>query len=133
MSYLIVAIVFTNINLSTKVAAETGVGKDVFKVIVTLYGITNSTKDIVTIVSVNDQTKAKVFNAENPETESRDKVTYVMTFPNLTVNEGEVYTVCTVSMDDFKMNCKEGSNAPLTRPEFVDVNVSSKNSGAEKK
>ncbi|TLX90508.1 MAG: hypothetical protein E6K94_06945 [Thaumarchaeota archaeon] len=126
----VIAIVFTNVSLSTKVIAETGQGKDVFKVIVTLFGITNSTKDIVTIVNVDDQTKVKVFNAENPESEFEDKVSYTITFPNLTVNDGDPYKVCTVSVGDFKLNCKEGNNSPLTRPEFVDVKVS--NTGSEK-
>ncbi|TLX67325.1 MAG: hypothetical protein E6L03_07075 [Thaumarchaeota archaeon] len=126
----VIAIVFTNVSLSTKVIAETGQGKDVFKVIVTLFGITNSTKDTVTIVNVDDQTKVKVFNAENPESEFEDKVSYTVTFPNLTVNDGDPYKVCTVSVGDFKLNCKEGNNSPLTRPEFVDVKVS--NTGSEK-
>jgi len=126
----VIAIVFTNVSLSTKVIAETGQGKDVFKVIVTLFGITNSTKDTVTIVNVDDQTKVKVFNAENPESEFEDKVSYTITFPNLTVNDGDPYKVCTVSVGDFKLNCKEGNNSPLTRPEFVDVKVS--NTGSEK-
>jgi hypothetical protein len=51
------------------VEAETGVGKDVFKVVVSLFGISNSTKDIVTIVNVDDQTKVKEYNAEDPENE----------------------------------------------------------------
>ncbi len=126
----VIAIVFTNVSLSTMVSAETGQAKDVFKVIVTLYGLTNSTKDIVTIVNVDDQTKVKVFNAENPESEFQDKVSYIMTFPNLTVNDGDPYKVCTVSVGDFKLNCKEGNNSPLARPEFVDVKVS--NEGSEK-
>jgi len=126
----VIAIVFTNVSLSTKVTAETGQGKDVFKVIVTLFGITNSTKDTVTIVNVDDQTKVKIFNAENPESEFEDKVSYTITFPNLTVNDGDPYKVCTVSVGDFKLNCKEGNNSPLTRPEFVDVKVSNK--GPEK-
>ena len=126
----VIAIVFTNVSLSAKVTAETGQGKDVFKVIVTLFGITNSTKDTVTIVNVDDQTKVKVFNAENPESEFEDKVSYTITFPNLTVNDGDPYKVCTVSVGDFKLNCKEGNNSPLTRPEFVDVKVSNK--GSEK-
>jgi hypothetical protein len=127
---LMITVVFTNVSLSTKVTAETGQGKDVFKVIVTLFGITNSTKDIVTIVNVDDQTKVKVFNAENPESEFQDKVSYTITFPNMTVNDGDPYKVCTVSVGDFKLNCKEGNNSPLTRPEFVDVEVSNK--GSEK-
>lgn len=43
ISSLIIAIVFTNVSLLTKVTAESGIGKDVFKVIVSLLGITNST------------------------------------------------------------------------------------------
>ena len=126
---LLIAIAFTNVNLFAKVTGETGIGKDVFKVIVTLYDITNSTKDIITIVNVDDQTKTKVFNAENPETEGQDKESYTITFPNVTVNDGDPYTVCTVSVNDFKLNCKEGNNSPLTRPEFVDIKVAGEGSG----
>lgn len=119
----IFTIVLVNANLLAKATAETGVGKDVFKVIVTLFDITNSTKDITTIVNVKDQTKVKVFNAENPESEVEDKVSYTMTFPNLTVDDGEPYSVCTVSAEDFELNCIEGNNSPLNRPEFVDIDV----------
>lgn len=120
---LIVAIVFTNVNLLFKVNAETGAGKDVFKVIVTLFDITNSTKDIVTLVNVNDQTKIKLFNAENPESQGQDKVSYTLTFPNLTVNDGDPYSVCTVKVETFKLDCIKGKNSPLNRPEFVDVDA----------
>ncbi|MFZ0356601.1 MAG: hypothetical protein WAL53_00545, partial [Nitrososphaeraceae archaeon] len=58
---LIVTMIFTNISLNAKLSAESGVGKDVFKVVVSLFGITNSTKDIVTLVNVKDQTKIKLF------------------------------------------------------------------------
>ena len=124
---IILAVVLANVNLLAKVTAETGVGKDVFKVVVTLFGLTNSTKDIATIVNVKDQTKLKLFNAENPENpqgEAQDKVSYTITFPNVTVNEGDPYTVCTVSVDDFKLNCIHGKNSPLSRPEFVDIDKS---------
>ena len=121
ISGLIVAIVLANVNLLFKVSAETGEGKDVFKVIVTLFDITNSTKDIVTLVNVNDQTKIKLFNAENPE--GQDKVSYALTFPNLTVNDGDPYTVCTVKVDTFKLDCIKGKNSPLNRPEFVDIDA----------
>jgi hypothetical protein len=119
----IFTIVLVNANLLAKATAETGVGKDVFKVIVTLFDITNSTKDSPTIVNVKDQTKVKVFNAENPESEVEDKVSYTMTFPNLTVDDNDPYSVCTVSVEDFELNCIEGNNSPLNRPEFVDIDV----------
>ena len=127
----IFTIVLVNANLLAKATAETGVGKDVFKVIVTLFDITNSTKDITTIVNVKDQTKVKVFNAENPESEVEDKVSYTMTFPNLTVNDGDPYNVCTVSAEDFELNCIEGNNSPLNRPEFVDIDVAGGGSSSE--
>jgi hypothetical protein len=121
---IILTVVLANVNLMDKVTAETGAGKDVFKVVVTLFGLTNSTKDIATIVNVKDQTKLKLFNAENPEGQAQDKVSYTITFPNVTVNEGDPYTVCTVSVDDFKLNCIHGKNSPLSRPEFVDIDKS---------
>jgi hypothetical protein len=105
------------------VSAETGAGKDVFKVIVTLFDITNSTKDIVTLVNVKDQTKIKLFNADYPQTQGQDKVSYTLTFPNLTVNDGDPYTVCTVKVENFKLDCIKGKNSPLNRPEFVDVDT----------
>ena len=98
-----------------------------------LFGITNSTKDIVTIVNVDDQTKVKVYNPENPETEGSDKVSYTVTFPNLNVEDGKPYKVCTVSVEDFKLKCNNGNNSPLNRPEFVDIHVSGKESSGENK
>ena len=128
---LVCALILANVSQLEKLTAETGVGKDVFKVTVSLFGITNSTKDITTLVNVKDQTKVKVFNAENPEGEVNDTVSYVITFPDLEVNDGEPYTVCTVSSEDFELNCMEGNNSPLTRPEFVDINVADGGSGNE--
>ena len=104
--------------------AESGVGKDVFKVVASLYGITNSTKDIVTIVNVGDQTRVKLYSPVNPTTEGSDKLSYVFSFPGVTVVDGQKYTVCIVNTDNFKLNCENGSNSPLNRPEFVDINVS---------
>jgi len=130
---IILTVVLANVNLMAKVTAETGAGKDVFKVVVTLFGLTNSTKDIATIVNVKDQTKLKLFNAENPQGPAEDKVSYTITFPNLTVNAGDPYTVCTVSVGDFKLNCIKGKNSPLDRPEFVDIDKSGASSSSEVK
>jgi hypothetical protein len=130
---LMFAILLVNTNYLPKAKAETGVGKDVFKVIVTLYGITNSTKDITTIVNVKDQTKIKLFNPENPENQVADKVSYTMTFPDLRVDDGDSYTVCTVSVNDFKLHCIDGKNSPLNRPEFVDINVGGGSNKANEK
>lgn len=109
----------------SKVIAESGVGKDVFKIVVSLYGFTDSTKDIITIANVGDQTKVKLHSAANS---TSDKATYVFTFPGLNVENGEPYTVCTMSTENFNLKCEHGQNSPFNRPEFVDINVSGKSS-----
>lgn len=119
---LLFSIILGYVSIS-KVMAESGVGNDVFKLVVSLYGITNSTKDIVTIANVHDSTKIKLFNPQNPDTEGSDKVSYVFTFPGVAVDNGERYNVCTVGVADFKLKCEHGNNSPLNRPEFVDINV----------
>jgi len=128
---LVFSFLFGNIAMS-KVMAESGIGNDVFKVIASLYGITNSTKDIVTIVNVGDETKVKLYTSGKPTSEGSDKVSYIFTFPNVAVEDGESYKVCTVSVDNFKLKCENGNNSPLNRPEFVDINVSENASKKEK-
>ena len=129
---LVTAILVTNVSLLSRVRAESGVGKDVFKVIVTLFGITNSTKDVLTLVNVEDQTKIKLFNAEDPENQGQDKVSYTMTFPGIEVQDNNPYTVCTMTVKNFKLECDKGNNSPLNRPEFVDINVGSGSTSKEK-
>jgi hypothetical protein len=130
IALLTCAILLTNVSLFDRVTAETGVGNDVFKVIVSLYGISNSTKDVMTLVNVGDETKVKLLNAENPEIpegEEEDIVSYTMTFPGTAVEVGKTYTVCTLSVENFDLDCNKGKNSPLDRPEFVDISLNSTN------
>lgn len=129
---LIMSVGFTTVSLFGSVNAESGEGKDVFKVVVTLFGITNSTKDVLTLVNVEDQTKIKLFNPEGPENRGQDKVSYTMTFPGIEVQDGDPYAVCTMTTDNFKLKCDKGNNSPLDRPEFVDINVGSGSTSKEK-
>ena len=128
---LIISVVFTNVSLFGSAKAESGIGNDVFKVVVSLFGISNSTKDVLTLVNVKDQTKIKLFNAEDPENQGQDKVSYTMTFPGEEVPDSEPYTVCTMTVNDLKMECQKGNNSPLNRPEFVDINVGGGSSSEE--
>jgi hypothetical protein len=129
---LIISVIFTNVSLFGSAKAESGEGKDVFRVVVTLFEITNSTKDVLTLVNVEDQTKIKLFNAEDPENQGQDKVSYTMTFPGIEVQDGDPYTVCTMTVKNFKLDCDKGNNSPLNRPEFVDINVGGGSSSKEK-
>jgi hypothetical protein len=122
--------------------AETGKGKDVFKVIMTMFGADSSKGDIVAIVAVNngEASKVKFLDREailsaspsptasappstiNPAAES-DIIEYVATFPNVTVSSGQEYKACVLPVKSLELICTTGSNSPAHRPEFVDLNL----------
>ncbi|HKQ21297.1 MAG TPA: hypothetical protein VJS91_04610 [Nitrososphaeraceae archaeon] len=122
---LIIGVFLGNTILLTSVNAQSTEPKDVFKVIVTLTGITSSTKDILIIVNVGDHTKSKLFNADNPKMEGANKVNYTITFPGSFVGKGEKYTVCVMTVKNFKLQCDQANNSRQDRPEFVDINLAS--------
>ena len=124
---LMIAIVFSNSNFIRIANAETANTKDVFKVIVTLSGITSSTKDILILVNIKDQTKSKLFNAQDPQIKGADKVNYTITFPGSTIDEDDEYTVCIMSIKDFKVQCDNANNSALKKPEFVEINLTASN------
>jgi hypothetical protein len=130
---LVIAIVFSNSNLTRIANAQTANTKDVFKVKVTLSGITSSTKDILILVNIKDQTKSKLFNAQNPEIKGADKVNYTITFPAATIDEDDKYTVCIMSVKDFKLECDNAKNSPMKKPEFVEINLAAENSNEKEK
>jgi hypothetical protein len=120
--------------------AETGVGSDIFKVVLTIIGADKpETGDVVAIVTVNDHSKVKFFELKNPSlisnpsntseasTETTDEkiIEYVATFPNVTVNSGDAYNACVLPLKSLKLVCSEGDNSPAKRPEFVDISLSS--------
>jgi hypothetical protein len=143
-----IGLLFLGIILSTAatiittypIQAETGKGKDVFKVILTMFGADRSKGDVVAIVTVNggEASKVKFLDTEalsasssptasapstiNPAAES-DIIEYVATFPNVTVNPGQQYQVCVLPVKSLDLICTTGSNSPAHRPEFVDLNL----------
>src|SRR5215211_3221148 len=81
------------------IQAETGKGKDVFKVIMTIFGVDESKGDVVAIVTAKDeQAKVKLFNASGSEVvplnASKCIIEYVATFPYFTVNTSAEYKAC---------------------------------------
>jgi hypothetical protein len=122
--------------------AETGIGSDIFKVVLTLIGADKAkTGDVVAIVTVNDHAKVKFFELKSPDlisnpsntsessssTETTDEkiIEYVATFPNVTVNSGDSYNACVLPLKSLKIVCSEGHNSPAKRPEFVDISLGS--------
>ena len=127
---LITAIIISNLISTINAQTET---KDTFKVIVTLSGITSSTKDVLILVNVNDQTRTKLFNAEDPQIKGTDKVNYTLTFPASAVEKNDKYTVCIMSVENFKFECDNAKNSPLKKPEFVDIKLAVQDSNKEVK
>ena len=122
------------------VQAESGKGADVFKVIMTIFGVDKSKGDLVAVVTVNngEASKVKMFESDafpslstnlsspapstvNPPTAGI--IEYVATFPNVTVNSGNEYKACVATTKDLDLICKTGHNSPASRPEFTDISL----------
>jgi hypothetical protein len=123
------------------VQAESGRGADIFKVIMTIFGVDKSKGDLVAVVTVNngEASKVKMFESKafpslstnlsspapstiNPPTEA-GIIEYVVTFPNVTVNSGAEYKACVATTKDLDLICKTGHNSPASRPEFNDISL----------
>jgi hypothetical protein len=122
------------------VQAESGRGADIFKVIMTIFGVDKSKGDLVAVVTVNngEASKVKMFESKafpslstnlsspapstvNPPTAGI--IEYVVTFPNVTVSSGAEYKACVATTKDLDLICKTGHNSPASRPEFTDISL----------
>jgi hypothetical protein len=120
--------------------AETGRGTDIFRVIMTVFGVENTKGDVVAIVTVNDgeASRVKFLETEAFKTASSNLTSltmtprpdsnagileYVATFPNITVNSGAEYKACVMTTKNLELLCKTGHNSPASRPEFIDINL----------
>jgi hypothetical protein len=115
-----------------QILAETGKGTDVFRVIMTIYGVDKSKGDLVAIITTNngEASRIKFLDSEAPYVIPLDPLSgggnlieYVATFPNVTVNAGEEYKACVVTTKDLEPICSIGNNSPASRPEFVDFSL----------
>jgi hypothetical protein len=118
------------------VQAETGQGTDIFKVIMTIFGVDESNGDVIAIVTAKDEAaRVKLFDAVGPEVVPLNAseggghlIEYVATFPNLTINSGEGYKACISTVKELELICKTGNNSPASRPEFVDLSLNASSS-----
>jgi hypothetical protein len=114
---------------NTQVVGQAGVElvkQDVFKIIVTVSGLTKNSGDVITFVSVDGQSKAKLFDDEMSYLSSIDSdglgfIEYISTFPNMTIKVGEQYKACALLIKDSNLICHTGNNSPALRPEIVDL------------
>ena len=101
--------------------------KDIFKVIVTLIGVNQTSGDIVSFVNVEGTTQVKAFNAAKliPMRGNNGTLELFFAFPNATINTGAKFRACTILLKDLRISCEKGQNSPALRPEFVDVYLNS--------
>jgi hypothetical protein len=142
LCFLVAVISITVLTQSINVNsyAETGQGSDVFRVIMTVFGVENTKGDVVAIVTVNngEGSKVKFLETEGfkPVSSNLTSLTvtpnpgsnagileYVATFPNVTVSSGAEYKACVMTTKNLELLCKTGHNSPASRPEFVDINL----------
>jgi hypothetical protein len=136
---LLTSLIITAITTVSPVQAETGQGEDIFRVIMTIFGVDESKGDVIAIVTAKDQdAKVKLFDASGPEVVPLNAseggghlIEYIATFPNLTINSGEEYRACIATVKDLELICKTGNNSPATRPEFVDLSLNATNGGLQ--
>ena len=134
LTSLIVSVIIVTVG---PVQAETGQGADVFRVIMTIFGVDESKGDVIAIVTAKDEAaRVKLFDASGPEvvplnaSEGGGHLTeYIATFPNLTINSGEEYRACVATVKDLELICKTGNNSAATRPEFVDLSLNATSDG----
>ena len=87
--------------------------QDVFRVGITVIGITNETGNVFSFVKVNQLTAARYFNASQDDLKDHDGIVdSVLSFPNQTVGTGANFTACNVVLMDLAMSCKSGINIP---------------------
>jgi hypothetical protein len=133
---IILASLVVSGNTASPVQAETGQGTDIFKVIMTIFGVDESKGDVIAIVTAKDEAaRVKLFDALGPEVVPLNAseggghlIEYVATFPNLTINSGEGYKACISTVKDLELQCKTGNNSPASRPEFIDLSLNASGS-----
>jgi hypothetical protein len=111
------------------IQAETGQGEDIFRVIITIFGVDKSKGDVVAIVTVNNGEASKVKFLDSEIAAEGSIIEYVATFPNVTVNAAEPYEACVLPVKTLEPICTTGNNSPAARPEFVDISLNATATG----
>lgn len=149
----VIAIIITMLvqsSLNVGYAQEMAVKEkeDVFKVIVTLFGVEPTTGNIVTFVTIDNMSKVKAFDAakyyipidttessnyavnathgSSNGVEANGIVELNLAFPNATsIKSGDEFRVCSMVLKDLRMTCETGTNTPALRAENVDMYLDS--------
>jgi hypothetical protein len=114
---------------NTQVAGQIGIeptNQDTFKIILTIDRLTKQSGDVITFVTVDGQSKAKLHDDQTSyfnaiDSDGHGFIEYISTFPNMTIKAGEQFKACALFMKDSNLVCKTGYNSPALRPEVVEM------------
>lgn len=127
LGFVATSILSTTPDTLAQTTTPTEEKKDIFKVIMTVQGLNHKTGDIVTIVSVNGESRVKLFDDSKTYINSVKAdgtgglVEYVASIPNMTVKNGDAYKACALIIKDSNLICESGTNSPALRPESEDL------------
>jgi hypothetical protein len=124
------------------IQAQGETAAEIFRVIMTIFGIDRSKGDVVAIVTVNDgeESRVKLFESETfpslssnlssmsplvttSTAASSGIVEYVATFPNTIIDSGQEDQACVITTKNLDLIRKTGFNSPAARPDFVDLSL----------
>lgn len=144
---LVLFVSIVNISIAKNpIQAQVGTEPEIFRVIMTIFGVDKSKGDVIAIITVNngEASRVKLFESDTfpsissmapvPTTATTSNsgiVEYVATFPNVTVDSGQEYQACVITTQNLDLICKTGFNSPAARPEFVDLSLDTENTDRE--
>src|ERR687895_2221883 len=121
---LLVGAILTTSFITTQPAqAETGKGDDIFRVIMTIFGVDKSKGDVVAVVTVNNGEASRVRFLDSDTAAGGGIIEYVATFSNVTVNAGGQYDAFVLPVKTLEPICTSGNNSTAARPEFLDLSL----------
>src|SRR5829696_6355460 len=99
--------------------------QDIFKIIMTVNGLTRDSGDVITFVTISGLSKSKLFDDHTPYLNSKTSnpdgqgyIEYISTFPNMTIKAGEQYKACALLIKDLNLTCQTGNNLPAALQDF---------------
>lgn len=98
-----------------------------FTVVATLYGVRNTTGNVVVFFALNDTSMGRIVNATTLDVSDgrRDGIAdVILGLGNATIKVGEKFQVCAMPFNEQNLVCSMRHNAPSLRYEYVDLSLS---------
>ncbi len=111
--------------ISPPVVNVIAIQKEIFRVGIALFGVDNQTRNVFSLVKVDNQTVSRLLNPARDDMSDHDGVVEsIFSFTNRTVPIGTPFTACILVVDTANYTCAKGYNSPSpTRTEFAQFSL----------